>query len=93
MTSDFPCNRPNCKNILESKNSWALNDEELEKELNDELKDFINSKILENELTVYSMLRSKINSHWFGTVYRKSFYRHPGDPPYRFIDRSRLLSE
>jgi serine/threonine protein kinase len=60
--SYFPQRRPDCQAILHEKNSWALNEEELEKELNEELKDFINSKVRENESTIYSMLRSKISS-------------------------------
>ncbi len=30
MTSRFPHKRPDSENILERKNSWALNEEELE---------------------------------------------------------------
>jgi hypothetical protein len=47
--------RQNCKQILEIKDLWALNKEELE--ISDELKKIIDSKVRENELTVYSMLR------------------------------------
>ena len=41
--------------ILEKKNLWALNKEELE--INDELQNIIASKERLNELTIYSMLR------------------------------------
>ncbi len=51
--------RPNCEEILEKKNLWALNKEELE--INDELKNIIASKERENEFTIYSILRSEIN--------------------------------
>jgi hypothetical protein len=59
MTSKFPYNRPTCEQILKSKNSWALNKDELE--INDELKNIMASKERENESTIYSMLRSEIN--------------------------------
>ncbi len=54
MTQRFPHKRPNCEEILEKKNSWALNKEELE--ISDELEDIIASKEHENEFTIYSML-------------------------------------
>jgi hypothetical protein len=57
MLKPIPRRRPNCKEILEKKNLWALNKEELE--INDELKDIISSKERENEFTIYSILRSK----------------------------------
>jgi hypothetical protein len=51
--------RPNCEEILEKKDLWALNEEELE--ISDELENIIALKERENELTIYSMLRSEIN--------------------------------
>jgi hypothetical protein len=63
MTQRFSDKRPDCEEILKRKNSWALNEEELE--INDELEDIIASKERENEseleLTIYSMLRSEID--------------------------------
>jgi hypothetical protein len=59
MTSNLPRKRPTCEQILNSKNSWALNIEELE--INDELKNIIASKERENESIIYSMLSSEIN--------------------------------
>ncbi len=63
MTHRFSDKRPDCEEILKRKNSWALNEEELE--INDELEDIIASKERENEseleLTIYSMLRSEID--------------------------------
>jgi serine/threonine protein kinase len=49
--------RPNCEEILEKKNSWALNEEV---EISYELEN-IASKKRENEFTIYSLLKSKIN--------------------------------
>ncbi len=60
MTSNLPHKRPNCEEILERKNSWALNEEEFE--INDELEKIINSQGSESELTIYCLLRSKLNS-------------------------------
>ncbi len=57
MTSNLPINRPNCEDILERKNSLALNEKELE--ISDELENIIASKERENEFTIYSILRSK----------------------------------
>jgi hypothetical protein len=51
--------RPGCEEILKRKNSWALNKEELE--ISNELENIIASKESENELTIYSMLRSEIS--------------------------------
>ncbi len=58
MHSDFPHKRPNCEEILERKNSWALNKEEFE--INDELEKMIGSKGNEYELTIYSLLSLKL---------------------------------
>jgi hypothetical protein len=55
MLSAKSDNRPSCKEILERKNSWALNKEELE--INDEFEAIIASKESENEFTIYSILR------------------------------------
>jgi uracil phosphoribosyltransferase len=59
MTEDLQHIRPDCGEMLIKKNSWALNEEEFE--INDEMKNIIYAKIRENELTIYSMLRSEIN--------------------------------
>jgi hypothetical protein len=59
MHSDFPHERLNCDDILQTKNSWALNEEELE--IIDELKNMITSKEYENEFTIYLILRSEKN--------------------------------
>jgi hypothetical protein len=56
MLRPMPRRRPNCEQILERKNSWALNEE---LEINDELQNIIASKEYENEFTIYSILRSK----------------------------------
>ncbi len=60
MCSDLPQRRPNCKEILDKMNSWALNEGELE--INQELENIIASKERENEFTIYSILRSDKNS-------------------------------
>ncbi len=46
MTSNFLYKRPNCEEILERNNSWALIKEELE--ISDELENIIASKEREN---------------------------------------------
>ncbi len=63
MTARLPHKRPNCEEILERKNSWALIKEQLQ--INNELIDIINSKERENEFTIYSLLRNKLNSNDF----------------------------
>jgi serine/threonine protein kinase len=70
MHSDFPHKRPNCEDILERKNSWALNKQELK--INDELENIIASKERENELTIYSILRFE-DSFIRNGYYNKSF--------------------
>ncbi len=60
MTSNLAHERPNCEEILNKKDLWTLNEEEFE--ISDELKKIIYSKVRENELTIYSMLRSKMIS-------------------------------
>ncbi len=55
----LPKKRSNCEEIIERKNSWALNKEELE--ISNELEDIIASKERENEFTIYWILRSEIN--------------------------------
>ncbi len=59
MTARLLNKRPNCEEILERKNWWALNKEALE--INDELQNIIASKERENEFQIYSILRSEIN--------------------------------
>ncbi len=59
MTARLPHKRLDCEEILERMNSWALNKEELE--ISNELENIIASKESENELTIYSMLRSEID--------------------------------
>jgi hypothetical protein len=59
MTVRLLNKRPDCEKILEKKSSWALNKDELE--ISDELENIIASKERENELTIYSLLRSEIN--------------------------------
>ncbi len=59
MTARLLNKRPDCEKILEKKNSWALNKDELE--ISDQLENMIASKERENEFTIYSMLRSQIN--------------------------------
>ncbi len=60
MAARLPQKRPDCDDILEKKNSWALNEREFE--INDELEKIIDSKESENELTIYLFLRSKMIS-------------------------------
>jgi hypothetical protein len=59
MTRSLPRKRPNCEEILKKKDFWALNEEELE--INDELKNIIALKERKNELTIYLLLKSKID--------------------------------
>jgi hypothetical protein len=59
MIRGLPKKRPNCEEILERKNSWALKEEEFE--INDELEKIIDSKGSENEL-IYCLLSLKLNS-------------------------------
>jgi hypothetical protein len=59
MTVRLPDKRPDCEKILEKKNSWALNKDELE--ISDQLENMIASKERENKFTIYSMLRSEMN--------------------------------
>ncbi len=54
----LPEKRPNCEEIIERKDWWALNKE---LEISDELEDIIASKEHENEFTIYWILRSEIN--------------------------------
>ena len=61
MTSNLPHKRPNCEEILNRKNKWALNEQQLV--INDELKDIIDSKERESESTIYSLLRIKFNAN------------------------------
>jgi hypothetical protein len=60
MTQMLPQQRPKCEEILKRKKKWALNEEEFE--INDELEKIIDSKGSENDLTIYSMLKSKMIS-------------------------------
>jgi hypothetical protein len=62
MLRPMPRRRPNCEQILERKNSWALNEKELEKELeiNDELKRELFPKLDDENQIVFSILKSKL---------------------------------
>ncbi len=57
MTS-FQQNRPNCEEILNGKNSWALNEKEFE--IDDELKNLI-LKLDNEKQFVFYILKSKFN--------------------------------
>jgi len=63
MLRDVSHKRPTCEEILKKKDLWALNEEEFE--INDELEKIIDSKESENELTIYSLLKLKLNSDKF----------------------------
>ncbi len=56
----LPHKRPNCEKILERKKKWALNEKQFQ--INDELEKIIDSKESENDLEIYSLLRSKMIS-------------------------------
>jgi hypothetical protein len=58
MHSDFPYKRPNCEEILNRKDSWAMSrDFEIDEELKKEL---IPKLVGENQL-IFSILKSKLN--------------------------------
>jgi hypothetical protein len=59
MLKDEPGERPTCEEILKIKDLWALKEEDFE--FDKKVKKIIDSKFKENELTVYSMLKSKID--------------------------------
>ncbi len=62
MLKDKPRERPTCEEILEKKNLWAVNEEDFKEIKIKKLeKKVIDSKLKEEELTVYSMLRPIIN--------------------------------
>jgi hypothetical protein len=64
MAATIPSKRPDCQHILNKKELWALNKEELA--INDELKNIITLKIRKKEFTIYSLLRREVNSvTWF----------------------------
>ncbi len=59
MHSDFPHKRPNCEEILERKNSWALNEEDLE--IDEKLKRELIPKLVDENQIIFSLLKSKLN--------------------------------
>ncbi len=59
MTQRFPHKRPNCEEILERKNTWALNEEEFE--IDDELRQELILKMNDENQIVFSLLKSKLN--------------------------------
>ncbi len=59
MCSHLPRRLPNCEQIFEKKNSWALSEEEFE--VNDEMKKELIPKLFEENQIVFSILKSKLN--------------------------------
>jgi hypothetical protein len=59
MLRPLPRKRPNCKDILEKKDLWALNEGEFE--ISDELREEIICKINDKNKIVFSILKSKLN--------------------------------
>jgi hypothetical protein len=55
----LPKNRPNCEEILNGKNLWALNEEEFE--IDDELKEELIPKLVGENQLIFSILKSKLN--------------------------------
>jgi hypothetical protein len=58
MTATLPNRRPDCKEILEKKNSWALIEEEFK--INDDLKEELILKLGDENQIAFSILKSKI---------------------------------
>ncbi len=59
MTARLPHKRPDCEDILDRKNSWALNENEFE--INDELKKELIPKLVDENEIVFSSLKSLLN--------------------------------
>ncbi len=59
MTRSLQKKRPNCEEILEKKNLWALNEEEFE--VDDEMREEIITKVNDENQIVFSILKSKLN--------------------------------
>ncbi len=59
MTARLPHKRPDCEDILDRKNSWALNENEFE--INDELKKELIPKLVDKNQIVFSILKLKFN--------------------------------
>jgi hypothetical protein len=51
--------RPTCDEILKKQNLWALNEEEFE--INDELKNELILKLVDENQIVFSVIKSKLN--------------------------------
>jgi Zyg-11 family protein len=62
MTSIVPSERPNCEEILERKHMWALNGNEFK--LEDELKNFINCEVNNENYYIYSILESNLREYF-----------------------------
>ncbi len=72
MTCFSPNKRPNCREILERKHLWALDEKEFE--INDKLIAFIESKVFEENFTVYSMLELKLKLYITKNMFAKNDY-------------------
>ncbi len=59
MTATLINERPDCEEVIEKKNSWALNEEEFE--INDELKKELILKLDDENQVIFSILKSKLN--------------------------------
>jgi hypothetical protein len=59
MHSDFQHKRPNCEQILNKKDLWAL--EEQEFQIDDEVKKELIRKFNDENQIVFSVLKSKLN--------------------------------
>jgi hypothetical protein len=60
MTRSIPIDRPNCKQILESKHLWALDNNELE--ISDELRRVLEEKSKDKQ-SIYHMIYTKLNNN------------------------------
>jgi hypothetical protein len=65
MTSNLPHKRPKCKEIMEKKDLWALNEKEFE--INDELKNELILKLNDKNQIVFSIIKSKLTREVTGS--------------------------
>jgi hypothetical protein len=60
MQTQLPKERPDCKNILQIKQKWALQKNEFEQENRDKLKSILDSNLKADCFNAYNILDSKL---------------------------------
>jgi hypothetical protein len=88
MTNELPAERPDCEEILKRQNSWALKEIEIE----NELMNVVNSRVMNKDNYIYSILESKIDEYFKADALKNYDSRTDLDSKKDLIENFQLLN-